>query len=114
MHLVSDEIREMDPSMPHIVCVGLAMDSGIMYAAIVDTKTRKNYVEEVSMSSANVHFTGTVRKLENDEEWRRVSDFFNRIGVFERFYNGKNWRWKRSQGKDSIPKKFKDKFNIEG
>ena len=109
MKLVSTEVKKA-PKSENIYCVGLAIDSGIYYAALVDIKTQKNYVEEVSLSPTKQKFTGVFKKIVNEELWRKLCAFFNAAGVFEQFWKGKNWRWHKENGKESIPNWFDRKY----
>ena len=113
--MVSEQVRnDMDNDRPWMVCVGIAIDSGIYYAALVDTRYRKNYVEEVSLSPSGAEFTGVFRQITDDKEWRIASDFFLKVGVFERFYNAQNWRWSRTDNKDDVPKWFNERLGLKG
>ena len=110
MKLVNTDTKQPDPERPNMVCVGLAIDSSIYYAALVDMRTKKNYVEEVGISPAGTMFTGVFRQIDDDQAWKRVSEFFNKAGVFENFYKGSNWRWAKKDNESIIPDWFTKRY----
>lgn len=108
MKLVDVNFRNLDEN-PNILCVGLAVDSDVYYAALVDTTTYLCYVEEVGLTPAKTGFNGIYRKIENGEVWNYVYNFFVKAGAFDKYLKGKNWRWVEKNGKAQIPKWFTEK-----
>lgn len=108
MKMVDTDVKETDNK--NVVCVGTAIDSEIFYAALVDITSRRCYVEEIGLSQAKMGFTGIYRKIENDQEWQKVYQFFNAAGVFDKFLKGRNYHWNKTEGKSNIPGWFKNKF----
>ena len=101
MKIVNSSTEQTDNK--DVIRVGLAIDSKVYYAALVDTKTHKCYVEEVGLSGMKTGYQGVYRKIDDEECWRRVYAFFNAAGVFDRFLKGRNWYWDRKNGRDNIP-----------
>ncbi len=108
MKLVSTKVKRI-PESETIYAVAIAMDSDIFYAALIDIKTGKNYVEEVSLSPTKEKFTGVFREIKNTDQWKLVSAFFNAHSVFDKFWKGKNWTWNRKDGIPTIPNWFKQR-----
>ncbi len=108
MRIFDTSIKETDNK--NVVSVGLAEDNKIFYAALVDLTSKKCYVEEVGLTGAKSGFTGIYRKIDNEEEWQRIYNMFNKAGVFDKFLKGANYHWDKKNGHSNVPGWFKDKF----
>lgn len=87
-----------------LLCIGLAVNSGVYYAALVHPVTQVNYTLYANLSnSVTGHFKMTYAEIEDEKEHRAIDDFFLKAGTFELYYKGMNWDFpiKPIQAKDA-------------
>ena len=113
--LVWDSTTKVEP-VPNsqLICIGLACSSNQYYAALVDPTTFKNYVLYANITNKGVKF-GTAykdipRTPDGEREHAAISDFFLKVGVFEYYYKGRNWEFKRKDNEDVIPDWFSKRY----
>jgi hypothetical protein len=81
------------PNSKNLICIGVARNSGQLYAAIVDPITYKNYTLYVNLAAAGTKFEPTFAEIKDESEHKAVDDYFLKVGVFEYYYKGSNWDW---------------------
>ena len=130
----------------HCNAIGLAADGQTFYVAILNIETKDLYVEEIIMpksgfGGSNSKSTYSVKKIEDDSEWRAAFAIFQRQGLFDKpkldkviieYWNNKEkaektgklylpyyshgWKFSRTKGQDKVPEAFAqtiEKFKAE-
>ena len=131
---INEPLQTVDGS--HCNAIGLAADGNSYYVAILHIETKQCYVEEIIMPKSgfggnNAKSAYSVKKIENDDEWRAAFAIFQKQGLFDKpkldkkivdFWNAlskkKNdsriytpyyshgWKFARSNNKDKLPEDF--------
>lgn len=67
MKLISD--KPFGLSGDRFICLGMISDSDKDYACLLDTKTGKEYIEEIHWGRGHNIWTATLHFIENEKEW---------------------------------------------
>lgn len=131
---INEPLQTVDKS--HCNAIGLAADGRSYYVAILNIETKDLYVEEIIMPKSgfggnNSKSAYSVKKIENDDEWRAAFACFQKQGIFDKpnldkkiveFWNTREkqkknprlylpyyshgWKFARTNHQDKLPEGF--------
>lgn len=131
---INEPLQTIDGT--HCNAIGLAADGQTYYVAILSVETKQCFVEEIIMPKSgfggqNSKSAYSVKKIENDDEWRAAFAIFQRHGLFDapkldkkivEFWNSLSkkkkdsrlympyyshgWKFARTNNQDKVPEAF--------